>query len=331
MTTAAAALATSVVVLATSSRPAAPLAAAHLAVTGYIGDWNSTSWIDAQAAGISTVGVDGVDVTPAGNGVSLPSPVALQLLATAHARGLTAVLLVDNSTATGTSTGAATRLLMSAHNRDRVAAQVASIVRSQGWDGVTVDLEALATRDGQGLVGFVARLRVLLPGRLQLAVDVSATPSLAEYPQDGYHLASLSRVADVVLMAYDEDGPWSGPGPIGGLPWQRAALAAVRRAVSDRRLVLGVAAYGYTWPAGGRVHDGTTVSDAQARRLATASRRQPRWNRAQGEWTVRLRDGTVLWWSDVRSFALRRALAARDGLAGLAVWQLATSDVLPRR
>jgi spore germination protein YaaH len=325
-------LAASLVLVPHTSRPAAAIGREHgLAVTGYIGDWNSPAWIDAQAAALPTVGVDGIDVTQAGNGVSLPSPGALRQLATAHAEGLEAMLLVDNSAVTSTSTAVATRLLTSAANRSLVAAKVARIVRTQGWDGVTVDLEVLAARDAQGLVGFVARLRALLPRRLQLAVDVSASPSLAAYPQSGYHLASLGRVADVVLMAYDEDGPWSSPGPIGGLPWQRAALAAVRQAVPERRLVLGVAAYGYAWPAGARVHDGTTVSDGQARRMAAASGRRPHWNGVQGEWTVRLRNGTVLWWSDVRSYALRWDMASRDGLAGLAVWQLATSDLLPRR
>ena len=150
-------------------------------------------------------------------------------------------------------------------------------------------------------------------------MDVSATTS--SYAALGYHLSGLSKVASVVLMAYDEDGPWSGPGPIGGLPWQRAAIRIARRTVPANRLVLGVAAYGFTWPRGARVHDGTSVTAVQARALAAASGVRPRWNAVQGEWTVRLRGGTVLWWSDVRSFDLRRALAARDRLNGLAIWQ----------
>jgi spore germination protein len=329
---AAVALAAWVVAASASNQPAAALTAVKgLAVTGYIGDWNAPAWIGAQARALTTVGVDGINVTESGTDVSSPSSVDLRLLRTAHAHGLAAVLLVGNSEATGFSTSAATRLLTSRDNRARVAAAVARIAGSEGWDGVTVDLESLAPRDAQGLVAFVARLRLLLPRRFQLAVDVSAVPSLGEYAQYGYHLASLSRVADVVLMAYDEDGPWSSPGPIGGLPWQRAALASARRAVPARRLVLGVAAYGYTWPPGAHLHDGATVSAAQARRMAAGSKERPRWNPVQGEWTVRLRNGTVLWWSDVRSYVLRRAMAARDGLAGLAVWQLASSDHLPRR
>jgi spore germination protein YaaH len=304
---------------------------AKLPVTGYAGDWTLPATIDAQAPALSIVGVDGIGLALAGNGVAAPTPGALELLATSHADGLRADLLVANDAVASLATVVANRLLRSARHRRQVVRQLVHLVRVQGWNGITVDIEALAAGDAQGLVGFVAALRAHLPRRDQVAVDVSATPSLAEYPAIGYHLRGLSKVADVVLMAYDEDGPWSGPGPIGGLPWQRASIAAVLHEVPRSRLVLGVAAYGYTWPRGARVHDGVGLSDAQARQLAAASGRKPRWIPRQGEWTVRLRNGTVLWWSDVRSYRERFRLAVHDRLGGLAVWQLASADRLPAR
>lgn len=319
------------IVLGTSGAATASARRA-LPVTGYAGDWTSPSVLDAQARALSVIGIDGVDLNSRGNAVVRPSPAARQLLATAHAAGLPAVLLVgdyDDDSATPSATAA--RLLHSARNRARVVAELVRIVRNQGWNGITVDLEDLSAADGAGLVGFVARLHRELPRGDQLAVDVAATPTLSLYPEIGYHLHGLGKVADVVLMAYDESGPWSAPGPIGGLPWQRMSIAAVRRLVPADRLVLGVAAYGYTWPAGAGMHDGIAVTDFRARQLAKASGKSPRWIAAQGEWTVRLRNGTVLWWADARSYRLRQRLAGRDHLAGLAIWQLATADQLPAR
>jgi spore germination protein YaaH len=288
--------------------------------------------VDAQARALTVLGIDGVDLNSRGNAVARPSAAARQLLATAHAAGLPAVLLVgDYDDDSSTPSVTAGRLLHSARLRARVVAELVRIVRHQGWNGITVDLEDLSASDAAGLVGFVARLHHELPRGDQLAVDVAATPTLSLYPEIGYHLRGLSKVADVVLMAYDESGPWSPPGPIGGLPWQRLSIAAVRRLVPAHRLVLGVAAYGYTWPAGTGMHDGIAVTDFQARRLAKASGRLPKWIASQGEWTVRLRNGTVLWWADTRSFKLRERLAARDHLAGLAIWQIATADQLPAR
>jgi spore germination protein len=322
-----------VVVLATTGRPDGAMPAQRptggFAVTGYAGDWTSTATLDEQAPALTTVGIDGVDLDLAGDAVASPSPSARALLAAAHADGLRVDLLVGNDAVPNSSTAVAGRLLLNPHHRARVVAQLVRLVRHQRWDGITVDIEALAPRDADGLVAFLTALRSRLPAHSDLSVDVTATTSAAEYPELGYHLAALGRVATVVLMAYDEDGPWSLPGPIGGLPWQREAIAAVLRAVPRARLVLGVAAYGYSWPSGGGVHDGDSVTVGQARRLAAASGKHPRWISSQGEWTVRLGDGTVLWWSDSRSYRERLRLAERDHLGGLAVWQLSSADRLP--
>ena len=49
-----------------------------------------------------------------------------------------------------------------------------------------------------------------------------------------------------------------------------------------------------------------------------------------GDWTATLSDGSTLWWSDTRSYALRVALARHEHLHGLAVWSLGESDVIKR-
>jgi spore germination protein len=50
--------------------------------------------------------------------------------------------------------------------------------------------------------------------------------------------------------------------------------------------------------------------------------------RRVGEWTAHLPDGSTVWWSDARSYAVRARLAASLHLHGLAVWSLGLSDVL---
>ena len=135
----------------------------------------------------------------------------------------------------------------------------------QGWNGITVDLDQLSGADGPGLVAFVAALRARLPSGDLLAVDVAACSSVAQDIAEGYRLPSLARVASVVLMAYDEHGPWFGPGPIGGLPWVERTVDVARSQVPASRLVLGIAAYGFRWPPG-RQHLGSTsvtVGEAQ--------------------------------------------------------------------
>ena len=314
----------------TSSRPSRRSSA--LPVTGYAGSWTAPSIVDRQAPALSSIGVDGIDVTASGAGVTAPSTSVLALLAAAHAEGLRATLLLDNYDAAldAMSPRVAERLLTTPRRRSRVAAALVRLVRTERWDGITLDLESLSAPDGPGLVALAAELRRNLPRRDAVAVDVSSTASTADAVAIGYRLRALSKVADVVLMAYDESGPWTAPGPIGSLPWERWVVGVAREEVPASRLVLGVGTYGYAWPAGAKAR-AWSVTDAQARQLVSSHRARPRWRPALGEWTARLGDGTVVWWSNARSFRVRVAMARGLHLAGVAVWQLSSADQLPAR
>lgn len=301
-------------------------------ITGYASDWTPEATIALQAASVTDLGIDGVGVAASGGSVGPPTARALGLLHAAHHDGLRVSLLVGNwGGSSGVSPVVAARLLTSPENRVRVASRLAGFVREQGWNGITVDLESLSSLDGPGLVAFTTALHARLRRGDLLAVDVAACSSVAQDVAEGYRLPSLARVARIVLMAYDEHGPWSGPGSIGGLPWVERTVDVARSQVPASRLVLGIAAYGYEWPPGRQHRGSTSVTIAEARQLATTTRRGPRWDATMGEWTVRLRNRTVLWWSDSRSVVLRERVAKRLHLGGVAVWQLATSDQLPAR
>lgn len=315
------------VVLATSTPAAAE--PDELAVTGWALDSAIPALVRRNADGISTLSVAGVSIGVRGTGVSRPSAGAVRLARTARARGLSTELLVSNySNRVGDfDPRAAHRLLSRPERVAAVARRLASYVATGGWDGINVDLERVRAADAAGLVALVRATQAAMPADKTVTIDVSASTSLAGYRRGGYHLAALSGTADLIkLMTYDQHGPsWSGPGPIGGLAWQRRALTTILRVVPARQLDLGVAGYGYTWPRRGTGH---TVTVAQARRLVARDHGRAEWRAAAGEWTARLQDGTRLWWSDRRSYRQRVALARGRGLHGLAVWRLGSSDTL---
>jgi spore germination protein YaaH len=256
----------------------------------------------------------------------------LQLLSAARSKQLRAEFLVGNySAAIGDfDSTAAHDLVSSKTNTAHVVASLVKAVTAQGWDGVTVDLEAVNGRDRAGLVSFVTALKAAMPPGKTVSLDVTAYTSAQEYMDNGYDLAALGSVLDrVALMAYDEHGPtWNGVGPIGGLPWQRQCLEVLLTQVPAAKVDLGVAGYGYTWPTHGT---GVQVSDSQARTMVQADGSTAGWNAAQGEWTATLHNGTVLWWSDAKSWPLRESLAQTYNLHGLALWSLGLSDPLSRR
>ncbi|HWG25065.1 glycosyl hydrolase family 18 protein, partial [Actinospica sp.] len=213
-------------------------------------------------------------------------------------------------------------------NIGTVVSSLVGDVNAQGWDGVTVDFESIQSQDAQGLVDFVTALKSAMPTGKTVSVDVTAFPDAADYPANGYDLTALGNAADrIALMAYDEHGPtWNGVGPIGGLPWQESCLRQVLADVSAAKVDLGVAGYGYTWPKSGT---GVQVTDAQARQMVQSDGSTATWDSTQGEWTATLQDGTVLWWSDAKSWPLRVTLAQKYGLHGMALWALDLSDPIP--
>jgi spore germination protein YaaH len=298
-----------------------------LPVTGYALRSLPSAVVRREAHALSAVGVAGVSIRRDGATVGRPNADLRRLLRVAHRSGVSASLLTSNwSERLGRfDSRALGRLLHSAPNRRQTAEQLGQVVRAGGWDGVTIDFEALRPSYAGGLTAFLARLRAELPADATIDVDVSAT---TRYRSRGYELRRIARSVDrVVLMAYDEHGPsWSDPGPIGSLPWQRRCLRAALRLVPTRQVDLGVAGYGYAWRRDGGGH---SIFPRQARRLVADDGAVARWHPHAGEWSAVLSTGAQLWWSDTRSWRQRVRVAEHRGIHGLALWRLGAADPLP--
>jgi spore germination protein len=307
---------------ATATAPAIPTELYVVADTA-----NATS-LDRDAHAITTIGIDGVVLSAAGDQVSKLPDGASALVTAAHARGLTAELLISNyDTTTGDfSSKIATALLGKPEHRSAVITALVAHVAAAGFDGVQIDLESLSLDDSAGLASFTTQLRDALGAPKSVSMAVMAESSPGHYLSAGYDFAKLTPILSrVVLMAYDQHGAtWSKPGPVGGLPWATTALdALITAGVPTANIDLGVAGYGYSWPGNGT--DGKQLSDEDSRRLAGDL---ARWDATEAEWTATLPDDTVVWWSDSRSLSERRSLALSRNLHGIAVWELSLTDPL---
>jgi spore germination protein len=296
-----------------------------LTVEGYVLGWGGGRAAYLGDAGtVDVAGVDGVELTTDADGITHVPGRSRPVLRAAHHHGDTAELLVSNySDSLGDFDPAlAHRMLTSKTHRRHVAAALAHVVRRQGWDGIQIDLESLKAHDRTGLSAFVRVLRMALLHRASISMAVMAETSRAAYARHGYAFGGLHAVSRFVLMAYDEHGPgWSGPGPIGALPWAERTAGSLIGAVGAGRVDLGIAGYGYLWTSQSTGH---TVSDAKARTLAGS---KAVWHPRAGEWSATVAAGTE-WWSDGRSYHRRVALAQDLGVHGVAVWQLASADPL---
>lgn len=302
---------------------------AQLLVEGYgVASAATLTALQRDRSAIDLVGISGVSLTPEGEGVAASSNEALAIAARAKKDGKKSELLVNNiDPDKGDFSGAiATKMLSSAENRSFVISGLASEVEHGGYDGIGLDLEYLSAQNADDLVSFVTELRAALPERATISIAVMAETSPAAYESAGYDLKSLEPLVDrFVVMAYDEHGSgFSSAGPVGGLPWAKQVVAALTSVVSAKKVDLGVAGYGYSWTTSG---GGGVLSPAAARKKAGS---RASWVAAQGEWTAKLQNGTVLWWSDGRSLTVRSNYAKSIGLHGVALWQLTTGDPIER-
>lgn len=299
-----------------------------LEVTGWILQSSPNRLVTRNADGLRTLSVAGVSINAAGDRVAAPTEDAQRLLRAAHRHGLTAELLLSNySNRLETfDPRALHRLLSDPDHITAVARRLARHVTAQGWDSVNVDLEGVRRSDGDGLVALVRALQDRMPAEKTVSVDISAATSVRSYRDRGYRLAGLAEAADVIaVMTYDRHGPWSRPGPIGPLTWQRDALDALLSVVPAGQVLLGVSGYGYSWPADG---DGRSLTLRHARGMVNRDGATAHWRPRLGEWTARLSNGTVLWWSDGRSYQARVLVASEYAVRGLAVWRIGSADTL---
>ena len=144
-----------------------------------------------------------------------------------------------------------------------------------------------------------------------------------------YDYAELGRWADFLsIMAYDQHGASSAPGPVAGLPWVRGIAEYSAGAIPLRKISLGVPFYGRQWAAsdpGKWQSRSTRYSDASLA-MATA---EPLWDEAQSSPHLAFdRDGrhTELWYEDVRSLTAKLQLAGEMGFAGVSAWALGQED-----
>jgi spore germination protein YaaH len=292
-------------------------------ITGFFQAWQSTKLITRSAAALDTVGVDGVSITSSGAGVHEPDEAMVKAEYVAQHAGLRAEFLISNYDH-GFSRSIAHKLLSSPQNIAKVAEKIAKYVDDQNWDGISVDLELLQKRDSLNFIRFLQALREQLSVGRSISVCISNSITSDEYLDRGYDLVGIAQNVDrIILMAYDQHGPWEHkPGPVGGLGWQRKGLNVMLEQVPAAQVDLGQAGYGYAW----RPNGTHAVSDARARHLVKQDGATAHFDTKAGEWHAHLSDGSTIWWADARSLQIRLGVARAKGLHGAAVWDLGQSD-----
>ena len=191
-------------------------------------------------------------------GASLVDRAALACLARAQPGGRFNYNAADGFTAGLTARGArlvpvladpehlAGELLANGPLRRRLAVRLSVALRALGARGIVLDWRDLPPAARGQYPIFVHELRVELGQAAQIVVTVPPVRTLIALKRGSYDLRALSRPARLLVLAWNEHGPRSEPGPgrlAGVLEADAAHRAACRAALAraDGRADLGLA------------------------------------------------------------------------------------------
>ena len=298
-------------------------------------DYSTLSTIALFAVPITRSGA--LDTSAAGYDAYV-SPAAAAVTNEAHARGIRVVptfQLFDSGTLSTVRT-----FLQSRRAQARFIAAALDLMARRRADGANLDVEpipdALAPSFAQFVARFAAAVHRRVPGG-QVVVALGASESDAA-------IGAIGRAADrIFIMGYDYH--WQGsttPGPIAPLRTgpQTVADTVARYAllVPVRKLILGVPAYGYSWPvvgsaAGSPVQSNLaryggvrSVTFDSALAFLAAHPKIVRHVTPDGSW-FRYWDAVAKTWREVHfedaaSMRAKFRFAIARGLAGVGLWTL---------
>lgn len=218
--------------------------------------------------------------------------------------GIPVIPLVND--ATGTQA-----FLASKATRALAARNIEHLLATAHFTGVNIDFEPPKTSRRTELTEFMTELRDLLPKSDHISMDV--------VPHSGgaYDWKALvPEVNDVVLMSYDEHSSGTPAGPVAALNWVSSITGRMLKRVPASKLDLGLALYGYEWPAGS-----TTATTIPYDAISSAMRKHGTWNRRYDEMTAKV-GSNIYWWENRKSLSQRIALAKKDHLHGVALWAI---------
>jgi cellulose synthase/poly-beta-1,6-N-acetylglucosamine synthase-like glycosyltransferase/spore germination protein YaaH/peptidoglycan/xylan/chitin deacetylase (PgdA/CDA1 family) len=113
---------------------------------------------------------------------------------------------------------------------------------ANNFQGINIDFEDITEPTNEPLTNFQKRLYEAMHARnMTVTMDVGVM-------NDDYDYKKLSDYNDyIVLMAYDQYCDTTAAGPISAQKWIEEALDWTAKRIDSKKIILGVAGYGYDW------------------------------------------------------------------------------------
>ncbi|MEW6182095.1 MAG: glycosyl hydrolase family 18 protein [Bacillota bacterium] len=218
--------------------------------------------------------------------------------------------------------------------RDRVIANIASVVKAENYDGVNLDIQLLPEDDGREFSGdrdlltdFVKRLRdKLKPMKKTLAISVIPKVQVPKEVEGIYDYGALAGLVDYVsLMTYDRHQDSGPPGPVAPFSWVEQNIKETENLGFRRdQIYLGIATYGYDWPTGepGGFSRPTREIEERAARTGVTVEWSDRYQEPYYIYTAPNGRQREIWFENHATMRQKIDLMKKHRLAGIAIWRL---------
>ncbi len=234
--------------------------------------------------------------------------------------------LLQNSDGTIWQTEKLTAMLANPSARQRLETNLTNYVLGMHEAGLCLDFENVPDKTQPDFKLFAAELEIQLHAKgLKLMVALPAADWSYDYAFFGEHVDAI------VLMNYDEHWQTSAPGPIAGQEWFTTNIKNILKVVPARKIVMGIANYGYDWTVDKKNHEPAEPMSVQKAFLTAY----------ESESDIEFDDKSLnphfsyedeqnrvhqVWFTDAVTAYNELRAAERAGVQGTAVWRLGYVD-----
>lgn len=297
--------------------------------------------VNATKGSLNEVSPNYFDVTEDGNLV-ITWKLQASFISEMHRRGIRVVPFLSNH-------WNATAGINSLKNRDKLAQDIATAIKTYNLDGVNVDIEGVSHAYRDVHTDFIRLLRKYLGNKKVISVSVAANPNGWKTGWHGfYDYKGISDHIDyLMIMAYDEswEGPDSPIGPVSSISFsERSIQYALNQGVPKEKVVYGLPFYGRIWKLDGPTLENLTItgsglSSPTIESLITKYNAKiifdEKVQTPYASFTIpagqssfvgskKLTEGKyVIWYEDERSIKAKLQLPSKYGIKGTGSWALA--------
>ncbi len=169
-----------------------------------------------------------------------------EVLQIARANNLNIVPVFSNAELSDFDPQRAHELLTDPIKQSAIIFQLRQWLLANHFQGINVDFENLNPKDYPLLIPFLQRIKTsFAPANLTVSADLADTDTTRPLWKPAASICDF-----IVVMAYDEHGGGSKPGPIASIDWYRKVVADAARSIPRNKFVVGLANYAYDWQEG---------------------------------------------------------------------------------